>query len=78
LTYRFCNCPYRDAVRENRDVVRTLHRGITRGLLDELSPETKLAGFVALDPYTAGCRIELRGGLADEAIAAIATDGRTR
>jgi predicted ArsR family transcriptional regulator len=72
LTYRLCNCPYRDAVRENRDVVCTLHRGITRGLLDELSPETKLAGFVALDPYTAGCRIELRGGLADEAIAGTA------
>ena len=70
LTYRLCNCPYRDAVRENRDVVCTLHRGITRGLLDELSPETKLVGFVALDPYTAGCRIEVRGGLADEAIAA--------
>src|SRR3954451_1271343 len=72
LTYRLCNCPYRDAVRENRDVVCTLHRGITRGLLDELSPETKLAGFVALDPDTAGCRIELRGGLADEAIAGAA------
>jgi predicted ArsR family transcriptional regulator len=69
LTYRLCNCPYRDAVHENRDVVCTLHRGITRGLLDELSPGTKLAGFVALDPYTAGCRIELRGDLADEAIA---------
>src|SRR5689334_16173308 len=70
LTYRLCNCPYRDAVRENRDVVCTLHRGITRGLLDEISPATKLAGFVALDPYTAGCRIELRGELAREAIAA--------
>ena len=70
LTYRLCNCPYRDAVRENRDVVCTLHRGITRGLLDEISPTTELAGFVALDPYTAGCRIELRGELAREAIAA--------
>ena len=70
LTYRLCNCPYRDAVRENRDVVCTLHRGITRGLLDEISPATDLAGFVPLDPYTAGCRIELRGDLADEAIAA--------
>jgi predicted ArsR family transcriptional regulator len=70
LTYRLCNCPYRDAARENRDVVCTLHRGITRGLLDEISPATKLAAFVALDPYTAGCRIELRGDLAEEAIAA--------
>jgi predicted ArsR family transcriptional regulator len=68
LTYRLCNCPYRDAVRENRDVVCTLHRGITRGLLDRISPTTELTGFVALDPYTAGCRIELRGPLAEEAI----------
>jgi predicted ArsR family transcriptional regulator len=40
LTYRLCNCPYRDAVNENRDVVCTLHRGITRGLLDEITPNT--------------------------------------
>jgi predicted ArsR family transcriptional regulator len=69
LTYRLCNCPYRDAANENRDVVCTLHRGITRGLLDEISPNTELTGFVALDPYTAGCRIELRGPLAEEAVA---------
>jgi predicted ArsR family transcriptional regulator len=74
LTYRLCNCPYRDAVRENQDVVCTLHRGITRGLLDQISPGTKLAAFVPLDPYTAGCRIELRGELADEAIAAAADE----
>jgi predicted ArsR family transcriptional regulator len=74
LTYRLCNCPYRDAVHENRDVVCTLHRGITRGLLDRISPQTKLAAFVPLDPYTAGCRIELRGNLADEAIAAVADE----
>jgi predicted ArsR family transcriptional regulator len=66
LTYRLCNCPYRDAVRENPGVVCTLHRGMTRGLLDEISPNTKLAAFVPLDPYTAGCRIELRGDLAGE------------
>jgi hypothetical protein len=47
--------------------VCTLHRGITRGLLDAIAPDTKLAGFVPLDPDTAGCLIELRGGLADEA-----------
>ncbi len=76
LTYRLCNCPYRDAVRENRDVVCTLHRGITRGLLDQISPGTKLAAFVPLDPYTAGCRVELRGALADEAIATAAADPR--
>lgn len=69
LTYRLCNCPYRDAVHESPDVVCTLHRGVTQGLLDEISPETELSGFVARDPYVAGCLIELRGGLATEPIA---------
>ncbi|MFZ0090504.1 MAG: helix-turn-helix domain-containing protein [Solirubrobacteraceae bacterium] len=68
LTYRLCNCPYRDAVRESPDVVCALHRGITRGLLDVLTPKTRLAGFVARDPYRAGCLIVLRGPLAEEAL----------
>jgi predicted ArsR family transcriptional regulator len=72
LTYRLRNCPYRDAVRENQPVVCTLHRGITRGLLDAIDPETRLAGFVPRDPDTAGCLIELRGKLADEARAPVA------
>ena len=67
LTYTLANCPYRDAVRENQAVVCALHRGLTRGLLDELSPRTELAGFVPKDPYTAGCLIQLKGPLADEA-----------
>lgn len=59
----FClgNCPYRDAVRENQEVVCTLHRGLTRGLLDKLDPKAKLAGFVPRDPDEAGCLIELSG-----------------
>ena len=70
LTYRLCNCPYRDVVRESQPVVCTLHRGMTRGLLDAIAPGTKLAGFVPRDPDAApGCLIELRGGLADEAVA---------
>jgi predicted ArsR family transcriptional regulator len=67
LTYTLANCPYRDAVRENQPLVCALHRGLTRGLLDEMSPRTKLSGFVPKDPYTAGCLIQLRGPLADEA-----------
>jgi predicted ArsR family transcriptional regulator len=70
LTYELCNCPYRDAVRENQPVVCTLHRGITRGLLDALAPETKLTAFVPRDPVDAGCDIELSGGLAEQAAAA--------
>ena len=67
LTYTLANCPYRDAVRENQTVVCALHRGLTRGLLDEMSPRTKLAGFVPKDPYAAGCLIQLKGPLADDA-----------
>ena len=59
LTYCLGNCPYRDAVKENQQVVCTLHRGMTRGLLDELMPGARLAGFVPRDPDKAGCLIEL-------------------
>jgi predicted ArsR family transcriptional regulator len=55
------HCPYRDAVKENRDVVCTLHRGLTRGLLDAIAPEAELATFVPHDPDTAGCLIEVTG-----------------
>ncbi len=67
LCYTLANCPYREAVRENQPVVCALHRGLTRGLLDRISPPTKLKGFFPKDPYLAGCVIELRGPLADEA-----------
>jgi predicted ArsR family transcriptional regulator len=53
------NCPYRAAVRENPRAVCTLHRGITRGLLDQLAPTAGLADFVARDPDTAGCLIDV-------------------
>jgi predicted ArsR family transcriptional regulator len=69
LTYELCNCPYREAVRENQPVICTLHRGMTRGLLDVIAPDTRLTGFVPKDPVTAGCLIEVRGELADEAAA---------
>lgn len=69
LTYRLCNCPYRDVVRESQPVVCTLHRGMTLGLLDAIAPRTRLAGFVPRDPDAAGCLIELRGELADETVA---------
>jgi predicted ArsR family transcriptional regulator len=68
LTYRLHNCPYRDAARENQQVVCTLHRGLTRGLLDAIAPDTELVSFVPHDPDDARCIVELRGGLADEAV----------
>lgn len=61
VTFCLGNCPYRDAVRENQPAVCALHKGITRGLLDVLHPDVKLAGFVPHDPDQAGCLIELRG-----------------
>ena len=61
LTVCLGNCPYRDAVRENQDLVCTLHRGITRGMLDQLDPRAKLDDFVPRDPDEAGCLIALSG-----------------
>jgi predicted ArsR family transcriptional regulator len=55
------NCPYRDAVKENQEVVCGLHRGLTRGLLDTIAPEAELLSFVPRDPDTAGCTIEIGG-----------------
>src|SRR5207344_2673409 len=52
------NCPYKDSVRESPEVVCTLHRGITAGLLAELDPKAKLTGFVPKDPERAGCEVE--------------------
>ena len=69
LSYRLCNCPYREAARESPQVICTLHRGMTLGLLDAIDPHTALTGFVAEDPYKAGCVIELAGPLAELAIA---------
>jgi predicted ArsR family transcriptional regulator len=60
-TCRLGNCPYRDSVRENPDVVCTLHRGITAGLLAELAPEGTLSAFVPHDPDLAGCIVEVSG-----------------
>lgn len=61
LSCRLQNCPYRDSVRENQAVVCSLHRGLTRGLLDRLAPTATLAGFVPHDPDLAGCEIEIEG-----------------
>jgi len=68
LTYRLCNCPYREAALENPQVVCRLHRGITRGLLDELDPTSRVTAFVANEPSRAGCLIELTGKIATEGL----------
>ena len=56
------NCPYRDSVRENPDVVCVLHRGITAGILSELDPAAKLLAFEPRDPDLAGCLVDVAGG----------------
>ena len=61
VAFRLGNCPYRDAVHENQPVVCALHRGLTRGLLDQLDPAARLTDFVANDPDRAGCLIEVEG-----------------
>lgn len=73
LTYCLGNCPYRDAVHERQALVCGLHRGLTRGMLDELDPKTKLTGFVPRDPDDAGCLIEVRGPMAKEGIERVAS-----
>jgi predicted ArsR family transcriptional regulator len=61
LVLKLGNCPYREAVRENPAVVCALHRGMTRGLLDEVAPAARLTRFVPEDPDRAGCLIEVEG-----------------
>jgi predicted ArsR family transcriptional regulator len=55
------NCPYRSSVRENPEVICTLHKGITRGLLDELAPDAGLTRFEPHDPDRDGCVVEVSG-----------------
>lgn len=55
------NCPYRDAVHEDAEVVCALHRGITQGVLARLDPGAALTAFVPHDPDRAGCRVEIAG-----------------
>jgi predicted ArsR family transcriptional regulator len=61
VVFRLGNCPYRDAVHENQPVVCALHRGLTRGLLDQLDPAARLTEFVPKNPDLAGCLIEVAG-----------------
>jgi predicted ArsR family transcriptional regulator len=59
LSCRLQTCPYRDSVRENQEVVCTLHRGLTLGVLDRVAPGARLTRFVPHDPDRAGCEIEI-------------------
>lgn len=61
FTCRLENCPYRASVRENPDVICTLHRGLSEGLLSKLDPKAKLVRFEPRDPDTAGCVVGVEG-----------------
>jgi predicted ArsR family transcriptional regulator len=58
---RLKNCPYLDPARQSPEVVCTLHRGITRGLLAALDPKAKLTRFEPHEPARAGCKVEVEG-----------------
>jgi predicted ArsR family transcriptional regulator len=58
---RLENCPYRASVRENPDVICTLHRGLSAGLLSKLDPKAKLIRFEPRDPDRAGCVVGVEG-----------------
>lgn len=55
------NCPYAETARARPDVVCTLHKGITTGLLDELAPSATLSTFEPHDPEQAGCLVGVTG-----------------
>lgn len=59
LRLRVCNCPYREAARGHQGLVCGLHRGMTRGMIEALDPEAKVARFTPKDPDVAGCEIEI-------------------
>jgi hypothetical protein len=77
LAVCLANCPYRDAAVENQATVCTLHRGITRGLLDVLEPSARLVSFEPRNPDEAGCLIRI-AGLEVAAASALAALGRRR
>ncbi len=60
MSFRLCNCPYRDVVKERAQIVCGLHRGITRGLLQVISPGTTLSEFHPNDPEIAGCMVVMK------------------
>lgn len=65
FTCKLMNCPYRESARGFQDVICTLHRGITTGLLSELDDELRLEEFDPRDPVEAGCVISVGGERSD-------------
>lgn len=66
MTFRLCNCPYREVVKDRAQVVCGLHRGITRGLLQVISPTASLVEFHPKDPDDAGCVVVMQSAESGE------------
>ncbi len=65
FTCRLENCPYKESVRENQEVVCALHEGVTRGLMAEMLPDARLTRFEPHDPERAGCIVAVSGPFDD-------------
>jgi len=52
-------CPHRNTATTHPQTVCALHRGVTRGVLEQLDPEAGLTAFEPKDPRTAGCVIKI-------------------
>lgn len=57
--YELQRCPYAEAVRENPDVVCTLHRGVIRGVLQSMGSQAELTAFVPRPSVAASCIVEV-------------------
>ncbi|HWS47629.1 MAG TPA: helix-turn-helix domain-containing protein [Acidimicrobiia bacterium] len=51
-------CPLADVAARDPRVICALHRGLAEGLLD-VAGGARITGFIARDPYDAGCRIRV-------------------
>lgn len=58
---RLGRCPYAESVKENPELICTLHRGISEGLLERTNPQARVTAFLARDPDLAACAIEVEG-----------------
>lgn len=58
---RLGRCPYAKSAKENPEIICTLHRGISEGVLERLNPQARLTRFDVHDPDEAGCELEVEG-----------------
>ena len=53
------SCPLADIAADDPATVCAVHRGLAEGLVDGIGG-ARIEGFVAYDPYRAGCRVKVR------------------